>query len=288
MTPYRVAKRRRRLAPPWVLAAFGAAMALALALIFPRASLFQQLGEGGDPDRADSVRVLLLRNLLRKGAKDFALQRDYIRQLGLTGNYAGAFAELDRLAAEWRGPARDSLWLLDMEVSFWALAARSETPAAERLRSAAEALWRDGSPGHRAWAAEKAGAVGEHGLAALLYLKVAEEDTLPTAAWYQRAADMSAAAGNCHGTSQALLSAHDRLREKRERKDAFLDALRALQACGRMEEALAVADLRLQAWSSDTEILLFLVQLARSADRPDQAQRYAQLLVKPLAAGPEP
>lgn len=281
------APKRRRLAPPWVLVACATAMALAIALIFPNASLFQQLGRGDDPDQADSVRVLLLRNLLRKGAKGFALQRDYIRQLGLTGDYAGAFAELDRLAAEWQGGSRDSLWILDMELSGWALAARSDLAAAERLRTAAEALWREGLPAHRAWAAGKARAIGEHDLAARLYLKVAETDSLP-AAWYRRAAEMSTASGNCQGASQALLAAHDRLQGERERKDAFLDALRALQACGRLGEALAVADQRMRAWSSDTEVLLFLVQLARSADRPGQAQRYAQLLVKPVAVGPEP
>jgi tetratricopeptide (TPR) repeat protein len=278
---------RRRLAPPWALALFGAAALLLIVVIFTKASMFQQLG-GGDPDKGDSVRVLLLRSLLAKGEKGFALRRDYIRQLGLTGDYAGAFAESDRLAAEGTGP-RDSLWMLEVETASWALSAKRDKDgvAAARLRAAAESLWKGGAPPHLAWAAGKAGAAGAFDLAGRLYLKAAAADSLP-AAHYRRAAEMFSAAGDCQAASEALFAAQDRLAGEKDRKAAFLDALRALQACGRLDEALAAADRRMGGLRSDTEVLLFLVHLAQSADRPRQAQHYAQLLVKPVAAGPEP
>jgi tetratricopeptide (TPR) repeat protein len=261
-------------------------MLLLIVLIFPKASVFQQLG-GGDPDKGDSVRVLLLRSLLAKGEKGFALRRDYIRQLGLTGDYAGAFAEFDRLAAEGTGP-RDSLWMLEVEVASWALSAkRDKDAAAARLRAGGEALWKGAAPAHLAWAADKAGAAGDFDLAGRLYLKAAAADSLP-APRYRRAAEMFSAAGDCGAAAEALFAAQGRLKGGKDRKAAFLDALRALQACGRLDEALAAADRRMGDLRADTDVLLFLVRLAQAADRPRQAQHYAQLLVKPVAAGPEP
>jgi hypothetical protein len=279
---------RRRLAPPWALAAFGAAMLLLIVFLFPRASVFQQLGGGNDPDRADSVRVLLLRELLAKGGKGFALRRDYVRQLGLTGDYAGAFAELDHVGAETGGAIGDSLWMLEVEVASWALSAKvPEKSARARLRAAGDSLLRAGSPGHQAWAAGKVGDAGEFALAAQLYLRTAAADADPVR-WFRHAAAMSAAAGDCGGTSAAWFQVYDRLPMGKDRKAAFLEAIRALQACGRLDEALAAADGRIGEWKGDTDVLLFLVHLAQSADRPHAAQRYAQLLVKPLADGAKP
>jgi hypothetical protein len=292
---------RRRLAPPWVLGVFAVSMAMIIALIFSKASVFQQLGRESDSEGADSVRVLLLRNLIAKGEKGFPLRRDYIRQLGLTGDYAGAFAEFDRLAAEGTRPG-DSLWMLEMEVASWALSAKEDkgdkgdkaarsdkaNAAADRMRRAGDELGKHGAPAHLAWAAGKAGAAGVYDLAARLYLGAAGSDSLSAAFCYRRAAEMSAAGGDCRGAADDLLAAYDRLTGRKERKAALLDALRALQACGRLDEALAAADGRMGEWRSDTEVLLFLVHLAQSADRPGQAQHYAQWLIRPVAAGPEP
>ena len=96
---------------------------------------------------------------------------------------------------------------------------------------------------------------------------------------------MSAAGGDCRGASIDFRGPGP-LTSGKERKSAFLDALRALQACGRLDEALAAADRRMSEWAVDTEVLLFLVHLAQAADSPRQAQHYAQLLVKPVASGP--
>jgi hypothetical protein len=262
-------------------------MLLTLALIFPNASLFQQLGRGDGPDRADSLRVILLRGMIQKGAKGFALRRDYVRQLGLTGNYAEAFAALDSLAAAPQG-ARDSLWMLEVEIASWALTARSglEKAAAARLRAGAEALLREGATAALPWAADKARDAGAFDLAARICLRLAAADSVP-GDWFRRAADMAAAAGDCRGASEARFAAGDRLADRKERKAAFLDGLRALQACGLLDEALAAADSRLGPWRGDSEILLYLVQLARSANRPDAAERYAYQLVKPPAADGE-
>ncbi len=278
----------RRLLPPWALALLGAAMLMIIVLIFPKASVFQQLGGGGDADHGDSVRVLLLRSLLAKGEKGFPLRREYIRQLGLTADYAGAFAEFDRLRADGGNPG-DSLWMLEIEVASWAFSASQgkDGNAATRLRTAGEGLLKEGTPAHLAWAGEKAGAAGAYDLAARLYLRAAASDSLQPL-WYRRSAEMSKAAGDCRGASAALFAALDRLKDGAKRKSAFLDGLRALQACGQLDEALAAADGRMREWSDDTEVLLFLVRLAQAADRPGQAQHYAQLLVKPIASGPRP
>lgn len=280
---------RKRLAPPWVIAVLGLSMLAALSVLFPRASLFQQLGRG-DVDQADSLRVILLRNLILQGEKGVTLRKDYIRQLGLVGDYAGAFAELDRLAGD-AGPASmDSVRMLEAEVATWALASRAGKSQGEaargRFRRSLEALLREGAPSHLAWAAARAESGGEYDMARRLYLRLARgKDS--SAAWYRRAAVMSAAMGRCEETSAALFAAQTHSRTRPERKAAFLDALRALQSCNRLDEALRSAKANLGDLKSDSEILLFLVNLARSANQPLQAQKYAQMLVKPLASGPE-
>jgi polysaccharide biosynthesis protein PelB len=288
MTP-KTRSGRRRLISPWVLAACGVTFLLGVAFLFPKASLFQQLTQRDKEDRADSVKVILLQALIKKGETGFALRREYVRQLGLTGNYDLALEELDALASNWRKPDRDSLWKLQVEVASWALAAgRGDAETARKhLLAGAEGLGQGKVLRYLAWAARKLQAAGAYDLSASLYLKAAASDSSPIL-WQRRAAEMFAAAGDCANTSQTWMKIYDRVEGEARRREALLEALRVLQACDRMDEALRLAESRIRPWRDDTEILLHLVNLARAADRPKLAERYAQMLVRPLAAGPDP
>ncbi len=281
--------QRRRLMSPWVLFGCVFAVLLAMALVFPRATVFQQLIQGEEEERVDSVRVILLQTLIQKGVKGFALRREYIRQLGLTRNFTAAFEELDALASKWSEASRDSLYLLQVDIGSMAYAAKTgDTGIALRhLNSGAEGLLRHSSLPNLIWAAGKIQGAGQFVIAANLYLKMAKLDSTPTP-WLYRAAAMRNSAGDCLNAAKILMSIYDQSKLEVNRKPLLLQSLRILQACDRMQEALSLAESRIGEWSGDTEVLLFVISLARSANRPKVAERFAQMLVRPLAAAPEP
>ena len=274
---------RKRLAPPWMIVSAGVCMVLLLFFLFPRSSLFGQLGHGAGETQADSLRVLLLRNLMLKGGAGPELRKDYIRQLGLTGDYAGAFQELDRLLPGFSGRSRDSLRMLEIEIASRAMAAdTSDVRARSRLSGALRALIAPGTDAAmQAWAAGKAEAAGEYAAAQDLFSELGGRKDSLSAHWYHEAARLASARGDCveaaslHFRSQAEAAAVS------ERKNAFLDGLRSLEACERMELAVREAEAHLGGLRSDPQVLLFLVNLARAANRPREAEKYALMLIRP-------
>lgn len=281
---------RRRLASPWMIAAAGTVMIVLLFFLFPRSSLFGQLGHGSGETQADSLRVLLLRNLMLKGGAGPELRKDYIRQLGLTGDYTGAFAELDRLLPGTAGRSLDSLRMLEIGIASHAVAAdSSDVRARSRLKVALQAMTAPGTePEVQEWAAVKAEAAGEYAIAQGLYAGLAGQGAAPgspkdarAAHWYHEAARIASARGECveaagyHFRSQAEATGLP------ERKQAFLDGLRSLEACEQMEMAVREAEARLGGLRSDPQVLLFLVKLARAANRPREAEKFALMLIRP-------
>ncbi len=285
----KVVAPRRRLMSPWVLVGGVLAVLLSIALVFPRATVFQQLVQGEKEDRVDSVRVILLQTLIQKGVKGFALRREYIRQLGLTRNFSAAFEELDTLASKWSEPSRDSLHLLQVEIGSMAYQSKAgDTNLATRhLNSGAEGLLRNSSLPHLIWASGKLQGAGLFEMAGLLYLRIGDLDSSPTP-WQYRAAEMQTSSGHCLNAAKIWMTIYGQSTSESERKSLLLKSLRNLQACDRMNEALALAESRIGDWKGDTEVLLFVIPLARSANRPKVAERFAQMLVRPLASAPEP
>lgn len=275
---------RKRLAPPWLVVSLGAGMVLLMLVMFPRASLFLQLGRSNSDAQADSLRVLLLRNLLLKGEKGIDLRKDYIRQLGLTGDYRGSFEELDRLLPGTPGdPQSDSLRMLEVEVCRWALAAHpADSLVRRRLVTGLRAISVSQSNSvPLVWAAEKADATGEYALALAIYQRLAQEGGSQSVQWYRQAARLAASLGDCRQASDVHFQILGKSRDREERKNAYLDGLRALEACDKLDLAISEADRRLGDFRNDPQVLLFLVNLARSANRPREAEKYALMLVKP-------
>ncbi len=301
----------RRLAPTWAIMLCGGAVALAMFGLFMNGSLFKQLRSGSADSQADSLRVLLLRNLILKGETGSALQEDYIRQLGLTGDYPGAFKEIDELLAKRPPPpaepnttgaapvstvgisdkkttrsddgSSDTLRVLELDVAGWAWAAHpGDTLAAAHRHAGLTALIHPGqSTARLSWAAQSAEASGEKDLALAAFIRLAESDTL-AAEWYRRAARLSLSMGDCRKASEMEFLAQDHGRSEAERKAAFLDGLRALQACNQLEAAVNEANARVQEFQADSDVLLYLVNLSRSANQPLLAQKYALKLVHSL------
>lgn len=278
---------RKRLAPPWVIASVGAGMIVLLFFLFPRSSLFGQLGQSSGETQADSLRVLLLRNLMLKGGAGPELRKDYIRQLGLTGDYAGAFAELDRLLPGFRGRSLDSLRVLEIEVASQAVAAdSSNVRARSRLKAALRAMTGPGTePGMLEWAARKAEAAGEYATAQGLYAELGNRKDARAAHWFHEAARVASARGECREAAELHFRSQDEAAAFSDRKNAFMDGLRTLEACEQMDLAVREAEARLGDLRSDSQVLLFLVNLTRAANRPREAEKYALMLIRPGSRG---
>jgi hypothetical protein len=287
---------RKRLAPPWVIASVGIGMIVLLCFLFPRSSLFGQLGQGSGETQADSLRVLLLRNLMLKGGAGPELRKDYIRQLGLTGDYTGAFAELDLLFPGSAGRALDSLRVLEIEIAGYAVAADSaDLRARSRLKAALLALIAPATePGALAWAAGKAESAGEYAAAQGLYAELAGRKDGRAAHWYHEAARLASARGECQEAAGFHFRSQAEAAEVSDRKNAFMDGLRSLEACEQLELAVREAETHLGGLRADPQVLLFLVNLARAANRPREAEKYALMLIRPgsrdagLRAGRQP
>ena len=72
-------------------------------------------------------------------------------------------------------------------------------------------------------------------------------------------------------------------RDQKWRKTVLLEALRTLQAAERLDLALTLGEQSLSGLQSDPEVVAYLLRLARAADRPKLAERFALILVRPDA-----
>ncbi|MFX4324628.1 hypothetical protein ABTA53_18615, partial [Acinetobacter baumannii] len=64
------------------------------------------------------------------------------------------------------------------------------------------------------------------------------------------------------------------------RRQLFLQALRTLQSGNLLDLALDTAEREIGELANDTEVLYYLVTLARAANRPEAAARYAKQMLK--------
>jgi polysaccharide biosynthesis protein PelB len=280
---------RHRLMSPWLLVACVLGLLISAIWFFPRGSVFQQLVRNDTEEQVDSVRVLLLQTLIEKGIQGYSLRREYIRQLALMKKYATAFEELDTLASRWTEPKRDSLWLLQVEVAAMAsVDSKWDTARANSVLSQAVGmLLRYGSAPILQGCQRKTKACGKHLLTAKCQMRLAEIDSTPKI-WQRKAATSFSLAGDCRSAAKVWMALYDQTLSQPEQRTLLLMALRELQSCNLLDEALQLAQSRIQDWEMDTEVLTELIALARAANRPKIAEQFARILVQPLAAAPEP
>lgn len=286
-------KAHNRLAPPWVILSAGTAIVLLMLSIFPSSSWFRQLSGTGGKEEADSLKVLLLKNLILKGQGGPALRQDYALQLGLTGNYAEAFGVLDTLIRN----QPDSLVPLRRLQAHLAQRALSSRPgpgltalAKANLNASLEGFLAATAPAEAlAWAAQAAGVSGREDVAYALYLRLAGQDTARSGEWDLKAARVAAHRRDFQAATELYAAAASNIHATQGKKAAILEGLKSLQAAERLDLALSLGERSLAGAHADPEILAFLVRLARAANRPKEAGKYAEMLVRPDAvAGLEP
>lgn len=281
---------RPRLLPVWAALAFGAAVALGLALLYPYEGLERALARrGGAPD---ALQIAYLEAWLAARPGDVGLRLWLARELMRADAPLRARAHLERVLAE-APPSllREARKLaFDLDWREWTDAQGSAAPGAlrARLRAQVRALLADERDPAAALALlPRAVALGEEGFAAQwLQALAAGERRLPPAVW--EAAAMQALAQSRHLlAAHLLLRARDAERSLAQRRRLFLAALRAAQAGNALPEALALAERHLGELIADPETLEFLTRLALAANRPDVAAHYARLLLRIALAPPD-
>lgn len=265
-------------------------MALALWLALPGASLVERLSQSS---RNDLLTVAYLRAWLAAEPDDLPLQLALARKhLGL-GDWDAAIAALAAPSAA-RSPElrRDAQWL-KMEVlerrhasAVPGSAERAEASAriaaqlatladleAERARDAGvlEPLWR------------RALASGDTALVRRLFearTRLAPPPGTPLDAWHAQLAGEAERLGDPVEAARLRWAAFDAADTDDARRAHLFAAVRLLQSADRTAQAFADADARVGRLRADAGLMKFMVRLAMSAGRPDQADRYAREMLK--------
>ena len=122
----------------------------------------------------------------------------------------------------------------------------------------------------------------EPALGIALNSSLAAEQTTPreAAQFYERAARQALAVSDYASCAEFYLLARKATTDPQQAKRLFLAAVRALQSGNQPLAALELAEREVGALIDDPEILFFLTELARSAGRPDVADRYIRRLLR--------
>ncbi len=159
-------------------------------------------------------------------------------------------------------------------------AARSERLTA--LHRALELL--DGLPlsaTRRAALARKAFEHGAEDVALRAYRRLADEARGEDAVgWIEEAARIALSLGRYETASALYFEARRRGTLPERRVANFFAGVKALQAGNRPDSALAAAEAELRDLADDTQALLFVVRVARAADRNDRAEVYIRKLLR--------
>ena len=275
------ARERHRLISPAALVGLVALAGAALVLVFPGASLVDQIYRYG---RHDDVSAGYIASLLRSDPGNRRLRLTLVERLLDRGDVAGARETLAPLSVAGGEADRELRWL-DFRVLRAELnAARSPAEAAplrERARrELADLAGLEWEPGELERLAEEARLLGIPELAGRLYRRLADADPGRAGDWTDRAARTSLAAGEYRATAETYVAAAARARSPEERRGHLLKAVRTLQSGNLLDEALQLADAHIADLSSDDAALVYLVRLARAANDHARAQAYAKRLMR--------
>lgn len=279
------ARERQRLIPAPIALAFGALVAVALALLFPFRGLETQIGRDGP--RPDALQIAYLEAWLTVRPQRAQLRYVLAHKLVHDGQYERAQEHLGQLAAGDDPRLRSRAELLAIDIGLRQLAPlapddpQREARATELRARLAALLARSDLPAEVGLLlAQRAAALGAGAVVNDWYARLLRQaPPLPAAHW-EDGARLLLAAGEHRLAARLFLQASLAAPAAGERRRLFLQALRTLQAASLFDEALALADAHFETYAADTEVLEFLTRLALAADRPEAAQRYAIALLR--------
>jgi len=276
---------RPRLAPPWLIALLGMMALVVLVAIYPHKTLVDRIQTAPSGPLTEAY----LRNLLRVEPNNPELRIVLARNQYRAGLYEriGDTLVPSLLAndPQIRNEAEWILWLSD-EAQYRKLAKNSaERAKAQRrlqlqLEKIAELDWNEPI---LIEIAHRAVSFGDVALGRKLLERLSASGRNRGDYWYAYAAREALANSEYSAAAEFYLIALTSVSGFDERRQYFLNAMRALQSGDRIDEALRVAELQLSAHpelARDDQILELLVRFARAARRPDLADKYARLLLR--------
>lgn len=273
------------LAPGWLIVLMAAMVCAALWLLYPRQDLERRLS--GTTDSALSLNYL--NNLLSSDPNNPRLRLLLAQRQMANGNTADARATLQpALDSPQPEIHRQALWVL-WELTYTELQGTPEKDSVRRdalketLRHQLHALALETWPAaQQRRLATLAAQFNEPALGIALNSKLATEQSTPreTARFYEQAARQALAVSDYASCAEFYLLARKATAEPQQAKQMYLAAVRALQSGNQPLAALELAERELGVLADDPEILLFLTELARSAGKPDVAERYIRRLLR--------
>ncbi|MEN3110782.1 tetratricopeptide repeat protein [Uliginosibacterium paludis] len=276
--------KRPRLVPPGVLLAFSVLVAGGLVLMYPYRVLMDQVLRG---QRGDELVIAYLRNLLRTDPHNDELALRLARQQLASGDFPGMRVTLhdvlDSTDDDKRITARLLLWRAGEES--WR---RTRDPdARERLRQGllAELEALAGlthlDEANRLDIAERALELGDRALALRIYrIAAGAAPEFDAVSLMDRARLRQQDPHSHEAAIQLYLLARQRAERIGLRREAFMQAVRIRLAQGHPAEALQLAEDALGSLAGDLDTLVFMVELARAANQPEAAARYARLMLR--------
>ncbi|WP_316156304.1 tetratricopeptide repeat protein [Cupriavidus sp. BIC8F] len=285
---------RERLLPPALVLTFTAMVGIGLALMFPRETLRERLlGQGRT---IDGLTMAYLEAWWKVTPDDPGFMGVLAEQYARTGRLEEAQAMLARMQAVQGTDLSGQILRTRIEIAQQrAWAALPDTPEREQNLVQLRSLL-DQAAG-RSWGladlqtlATQSSQAGAQDAMRKFYAALASQDRNNAAFWNRQLADMAIAGGDYRDAANALFAQQAAATTLAERRALFLKAVQTLQSGNLLDEALAQAERHGGKLLDDPEVLRYLTKLALAANKPEQASRYVERLLKVSArtrdAGP--
>lgn len=278
-----VADREERVISPWGIAFLAGIVLGVLVLLFPAESFRREIARSKAMDAVSlafahalvsampeepGFRLTLARRYLAVGETEAA--REAIAQVLAHGTPA-LLAEAKLLLFH----------VMERDTYAWPEGSPARLEGETRLRhQLAELMGQSWTAAQWADLAERALKLGDRQLAMTAYQRLAALPGDEGAMWAMKAAAAALGLGEHRVAAMLYLEASDKATTLEQRRLAFLQGLKALQAGNLLEEALQAAEAHIGPLLQDEATLLYLVMLARAADRPALAERYVKVLLR--------
>ncbi len=272
-------------APDWLIALLTGLVCVSLWLLYPRQDLERRLTGMADSE----LSIAYVTNLLRSDPGNPRLRLMLAKSQTARGDTIDARVTLQpALDSPDRDIHRDALWALwDLSNAQYqhTLETSTELRAAmlqslqDQLRVLARESW---PPERQRRLAALARQFNQPALGPELNSQLAELETTSegSAEFYERAAREALATSDYASCAAFYIKARGATNDPAKAKAYYLAAAKALQSGNQPVAALALAERELGNLADDTEVLLFITNLARAAGRPDVAERYVRRLLR--------
>lgn len=133
--------------------------------------------------------------------------------------------------------------------------------------------------------ATSAAQAGAYEVALDYYRQLAKADTENALHWHQLAANLAFSRQEYEEAADSLFAAAALSRGQAQEREYFLRALAVLESGDRAELACTLAEQHIGSLGNDRQVVIYLLNLARMANRTDLINKYAQKLAELLELG---